>query len=445
MEYFDCSPPAVPSLPEQGDTLQKGLGRARLWAQQGLLTDAPLLEACLQDQRYDKQWEEPRADWLWELVNEIDVKDQFRVPILHALYTETDGWNASQLYELAGHYAAEGDETFRAQLYEVVKQKPFEDNCSLGEEEIIKLDGKQGFLFAAQIRGTRLTTIEWDWDDEYLVNKAMKLFDEEEILNLMSSTANVNIRRFFDSWMQNKKPASPSRNRKGKNGEGNYIKRMQAIPVEDIIQAANSTNHCHWFRGWGMHSDEASLNTVLDALRSINTPSILVNLIKVFSNRALPVFDLWLIELCRHHDDELQRWAFTALANNTHPAVRKFALEQLAGEWSLNVFSLFIKNYEQGDEVRLLTALELPEDSWELHCLFSDLLEVLGHNSEADRSQLAEMIYRLNPCELCRFKAVKLLKEQNLVPAWMIEECRFDTHEDTRTLFDINNSHSDPL
>ncbi|QDT44119.1 hypothetical protein Pan241w_42250 [Gimesia alba] len=435
MEYFDCAPVAVPTLAEQRDALQKGLGRARLWAQQGLLADAPLLEACLQDLRYDKQCEEPRGDWLWELIKEIDAKEQFRVPILHALYAETDGWNASQLYELAGHYAAEGDETFRAQLYEVVKQKPFEDNRSLGEEEIMNLDDKQGFQFAAQIRGTRLKTIEWDWDDEYLVNNAMKDFGEEEILNLMSSATDVNLRRFYDLWIQNKKPDPPSQNPKNKNGKGNYIKRMQAIPVDEIIQAANGAEHCHWFRGWGMYADEASLNTVLNALRSINTPSILVKLIKVFSNRALPVFDPRLIELCQHHDDELQRWAFSALANNSHPAIREFALEQLTEEWSLHVFSLFINNYKPGDEAHLFAALELPEDSWEIHCLFSDLLKVLEHNPGADRSPLAEMIYRLNPCELCRFKAVQLLKEQNIAPAWMIEECRFDTYEDTRMLF----------
>ncbi|MCA9020355.1 MAG: hypothetical protein KDA74_09455, partial [Planctomycetaceae bacterium] len=69
MKYTDVSPPPVPTPAEQRDALAKGLGRARRWAEQGILTETALREACLQDLRYDRMCEDLRGDWLWEIIN----------------------------------------------------------------------------------------------------------------------------------------------------------------------------------------------------------------------------------------------------------------------------------------------------------------------------------------------------------------------------------------
>ena len=153
MGLADFSPPPTPSLDQQRDALKKGLGRATEWASRRLLDDEPLLEACLQDGRYDTQIENERGDWLWKMVQAVDAVDRFRVPILHALYDLADDRSADQLCELARCYAEAGDETFRKRLYEIVEQKPIADNRCLGEGDIIKLDGESAFLFASRTRG----------------------------------------------------------------------------------------------------------------------------------------------------------------------------------------------------------------------------------------------------------------------------------------------------
>ncbi|HAH46766.1 MAG TPA: hypothetical protein DCM07_18330, partial [Planctomycetaceae bacterium] len=167
---------------------------------------------------------------------------------------------------------------------------------------------------------------------------------------------------------------------------------------------------------------------VIEALKSSEEPAILLNLLKVFSNRALPEFDSRLIELCQHPDPELQRRAWVALANNSHPEIREFANRQLNENHPVYLFSLFIRNYQPGDDNRLLAALTLPHDVWEIHSVLGDLVEVLRENPMADRSRLAMVIYRFTPCEICRYKAVRLLYEQSAIPAWMAEECRFDSY-----------------
>ena len=181
MKYVDYSPVQAATLDQQRDALKKGLGRAVQWAEAGRLDAEPLLAACLKDQRYDKQCEGMRGNWLWQMVETLDLKDGFRVPILHALYDLADGCSAFQLCEFAVHYAQDGDETFRDQLYEIVEARPLEDYAYLGEAEILELDKAKGFLFAARIRGQELANRSWEWDDTSLVDDAIELCGKDEI------------------------------------------------------------------------------------------------------------------------------------------------------------------------------------------------------------------------------------------------------------------------
>ncbi|HCO24022.1 MAG TPA: hypothetical protein DIT97_13590 [Gimesia maris] len=436
MKYSDVSPPPVPTPAEQRDALAKGLGRARLWAEQGMLTEAPLKEACLQDLRYDRMCEDLRGDWLWEIINVAGFCNTIRVPLLHALHNLSDPENARQLCKLAQHYAASGDAAFRDLLYQIVTQKPLAaaDYDFLGEAELLALEGERGFLSAAKSRGAQLKHIDWDWPEESLLREAGELFGETRIHELLNSTSDPDLNRFFESWQQQLREKAERKQQKQRHRKKQQAQQTEEASVETVLEAARGKTHCSWFRSWGMQADPGELNKVHQALKSSEEPVVLLNLIKVFANRALPEFDSRLIELCQHPDPELQRRAWVALANNSHPEIREFANRQLNENQPVCLFSLFIRNYQAGDENRLLAALTLPDDAWEKHSVLGDLIEVLKENPTADRSRLAMVIYRFTPCEICRYKAVQLLHEQSAIPAWMAEECRFDSYADTRSL-----------
>ena len=105
MIFGDYSPSAEPSIDQQRDALQKGLGRAMQWATNGRLDDAPLLQACQVTQVFDTQCEGSRGAWLWRLVLAVQATDRFRGPILEALHQLSDERSATQLCELAKLYA----------------------------------------------------------------------------------------------------------------------------------------------------------------------------------------------------------------------------------------------------------------------------------------------------------------------------------------------------
>jgi len=429
MNFGDYSPSSSPTLDQQRDALQKGLGRALQWAVNARLDDGLLLEACLQDQRFDAQVESSRGDWLWQIIRAVGATERFRVPILHAFYDLSDERSAVQLCELARCYAGTGDEAFRSRLYEIVEQKPFGHSPWLGEEDVVALDSEQGFLFAARVRGRLLASREWEWDDGSLIDLTTKRFGEETVNSLLVASSDEAINRFRESWRREKQRKS-----EGSSVES-HRERMAAIPVGEVIRAVEGQGKCYWLRGWGIHAKEADLQTVLQHLWATHEPSVIANLLRIFSRRALPEFDARLIELCRHPDEEVQRWAFRAMEQNAHPLVRDFALTELQkGGNDAYVVALFINNYRQGDEHRILEAMELPKDQCELHWLLMDAIKVLEKNPEADCSRLSVISYAMTPCASCRFDAVRLLLNQQAAPEWLAEECRYDSDEDCRKL-----------
>jgi hypothetical protein len=110
-----------------------------------------------------------------------------------------------------------------------------------------------------------------------------------------------------------------------------------------------------------------------------------------------------------------------------HASIREYALSQLEkGDHDGFVTSLFVLNYQQCDDERILSAIEPPDDEIERHSLFMSVIEVLEANPEAHAAELGIISYASTPCSLCRNKSVGVLLRQNAAPAWLAEECRFD-------------------
>src|SRR5207244_8446816 len=180
---------------------------------------------------------------------------------------------------------------------------------------------------------------------------------------------------------------------------------------------------------------ERNLQAVVQFLWTARKPRASANLLKVCAARALPVFDTRLIELCLHSDEEVRRRAFCALEQNTHALVREFALKELQKRVpNGSVVGLFINNYREGDEHRILEAIKLPDDPCELHGLLMDVVKVLEKHPEADCSRLGVIGYAMTPCSNCRFHASRVLLNRHAAPDWLKEECRDDADEDCRKL-----------
>jgi hypothetical protein len=334
----------------------------------------------------------------------------------------SDDRSANQLCELARCFAEAGDETFRNRLYEIVEQKPIAEYRWLAEEEIIQLDGEEAFLFAARVRGKQLSSREWEWDDGSLVSDAIKRCGEDRVSDLLEHTADSDVRLFRSGWLQQKIADAVQ------SQPQSHRDRMRKTSVAEILSAAASErDRCYSFRGWGIQADQAQLETVVEHLWNSQHRNVIANLLKVFWRRPLPVFDSRLIDLCQHFDSEVRRWAFNALENNKHALIREFALSDLEkGVRDGFVISLFAKHYQPGDEQRIQSAIELPDDEFDLHSLFKSVAYVLENNPDAKTAELGIIGYASTPCGFCRGDFVRALRRQNVAPGWLTEEFRFD-------------------
>lgn len=418
LEFRDFSPPTSPTFAEQSDALAKGLGRAMQWAMAGKLDDAALHHACTHDLRFDRQCEDSRTPWNWTLLEAAGAVERLRDPILSSAIAVVDERDVGSFSEIAYEYAIRGDEAFRRQLYTFCAL----DDCLTAGELIIKLDDATGLLFVARQFGKH-TDPDEQWMCGSLLSSAEEKMGTERVDQVLSAAENPSVLQFRDTALEfrgylQSTPRSPER-----------------PSVEDVIDVAESVGPRN-YRRWGHSATVEELNEIAAQLLTATNPKTLQTYLSVFSNRAFPVFDPKLLELCDHEDDMVRWKAFVAIEMNSHPSIRALAEKYLLeGICSRTSASLFKRNFRAGDEVRLLEALQPPDESNQLHWLLSTIEDVLELNPEANSAKIGIAAYAIQPCSNCRGSVAKLLTNRNCAPQWLREECRFDCDLRTRESF----------
>jgi hypothetical protein len=428
MVVKDWFPPEFPSKDEQRDALRKGLGRAWIWAMRGRLDVDLLLEVCVRDLRYDVQCEETRGAWLWQMIQEIGAEATLRRPILEALVALEDAQSVDQLFQLALFYARAGDLDFRERLYHLDTMNPGGDNDSLVDCELVSLDGAVAFLFAARLRGERLAGRTWHWADGVFMSSAEDRLGVERVSQLLAESVDRDICRFREEWIRQVALEATEPNVWSlRRTKAERLKARNIIAIAESQAKRSRRNTGVLLRQWGKAAEEGELRLVLEHLWSAGEPPLIVQLLKVFSGRAIPDFDERLIGLCTHDDSDVRSRAFFILGEVMHPSIREFALSQLrGGSFDSHLIGLFVRNYEPGDEALIMEALELPDDVEEQHSLLMGALEMLEAHPEASCYELGMVAYHETPCGLCRARAVRLLDDAEVAPDWLMWESRFD-------------------
>ena len=157
-----------------------------------------------------------------------------------------------------------------------------------------------------------------------------------------------------------------------------------------------------------------------------------------FRNRPYPHDPAPLLALT-YHDDQRVAWrAMLALGNLTDPRIRARGLEALADPKTLlypAAVRLLARNTDASDldllEAQLEPLLIQGEESM-LHTFGTDFRHYAEANPDAPLTPLLLRVYENTPCSFCRYSFVKLLLARNDAPNWLLSECCYDCHEDTR-------------
>lgn len=150
--------------------LRLGIGRAYLMAKRFRHVDftEEIIKACIKNYAYDGQIEDSRAEYLYELINLSERKDEIVNAVLkHLSKRQSDTWTLVQLFDLAKLFAQEGNGKARKAIYDRYLKYGNESSAPwAGYSQILDLDGFEGLLFIAQKEGELLSKDNDYWVDD---------------------------------------------------------------------------------------------------------------------------------------------------------------------------------------------------------------------------------------------------------------------------------------
>jgi hypothetical protein len=176
------------------EALRAGLGRAILYARNHdvrAFQDA-ILDACLHCYSVDPQCEGTRAPYMLDLINLTPNPEFYSSEVLKALSAGGDDWDAVQRFRFTCYRAMDGDVRSKQAVYEA-----FDPGPKMAEEiciDFIRMDGLEGFLFAAEKMGTLITANSSDVPEGRLWSHAIETFGEEQTLNALRKAGENNKR-----------------------------------------------------------------------------------------------------------------------------------------------------------------------------------------------------------------------------------------------------------
>lgn len=429
--------PLNPTQEQQWLALQRGYGRARLWADAGKLDPELLIKACLIDHRYDQQVEDLRTDWLWSVVKASNLTKALGDAILAK---EAAGdelcW---QVTELAILLARDGSEQFRQWVRRGVDAQPHDGFLTVLQEGLIRLDGEPAVLKVAAIWGRWLQDNPESEDDSAreLVEFVDDWFEASVGRSMLAASDDPDIQRFVDASDRSVTAFALQQANARQSVADSFTVTAEPDGNAVVAKAAEPGASCFRLKRWGLKASETDLQTVEAAIRSESRPEVLRRLLAVFEEVDAPDLIDRLLELCDHPDLDVRWAALTAGGRNADDRVRQFALRRLrprggpdSGAVS-EALQLLVLSAQSGDEVAILQAA-VSDNVDVSHNWFLTIIQIWGANDQLDARQLALACYQATPCPLCRRHAVEELQRLNAVPSWMRAEAQFDVDELTR-------------
>ncbi len=430
--------------------LAAGLGRAILYLRDH--DDAPyrdvILYACTHGLQYDRQIEGARSWYLLELIECTDAQEWYHDQILVALErTPIDpALDADQLFAFAWQYAEEGDMTARAALYAAFAANVATRSKYAREREgnvyLVALDGLKGFLFAADLLGQWLLDDPEAWFSNWALSRLEKRQGKEEVAAalLRAATANPHITAYMNHVYGGREVKSANR---ADPTAWTYEQMLSRI-ADYAKKERKPLSHSDVQR-WGSQAGDTDLIRAAEELLRETEPARLYPLISIFARRAFSLAPDRLIVLARTASDaeydvwnatleeRIAWWAYRALENVAHPAVRELARYFTTTHHLVaRGIGLLRSNYRDGDHVLMEDCLRRVETDEARHSIGLDALSIYTKNPRPESAEVLTTIYELGSCSHCREWALDLLYDLGPLPQWMVEECHFDANEDIR-------------
>jgi hypothetical protein len=305
--------------------LHKGLGRAFLHVQKygDDELEAIIKNALLHNLVYDVQCEGGRADWLFSILKNTNRLASYEEFIIGNLFAIVEEWDVYQALDLLLQFAKNGSQKARKALYAEFDKQSFNESW-IGGEQIVELDGIEGFIHVAERIGKRLREDGQFREDDSQFNNVKERFGEDKVKEAINERLKTS--KDLNVYLKNlTKWEMP----KAENKEQLHVRIRNMFPLQQIQQDIENVqgDFPGRYMQFGKHALDKDIGEIFRQLKTENRPPQIMRLLWIFRRRTLPEINPQIISYALADDNELASAAISALSNSKDPKLHALALD----------------------------------------------------------------------------------------------------------------------
>lgn len=410
-----------------------GLGRAIV----ALKTDQKtfrfrdsIIYACTHVTSYDPQCEGRRTEYLWDAIQASDAPKIIEDRVISDFLVSNNPYAIYQMAGLVCKFASNGNNQAKTALYD---NYSFNDDWnSFVYDDLIDLDGLEGYLYIAECEGKRILEspdYSANWGTLSIAEEQFGAEKVNEILGNLSSD-NLYIKAYYRS-IQNISLNSEN------------IAQRELVSYEEIKKQIENNNIRYPLHSWGNRAAQEDIEkAAMDLLEETNTKR-LIQYLSIFRRRTFPMKPNKIIELAYSKNTKLSNVAIHALKKVKNDLVRNLAIYHLTKvNIETDALLLLIDNFTIEDILLLEKVAYKKMNRHKLHCIRGDICKILINNPVKECTNIMLYFYENGYCSICRSEVIEVLMVCNAIPEWVLEECKYDSNLEIRELVEKYLEHS---
>ena len=388
----------LPLSAEQLDyAIRRGLGRAFLHARKHWREsdDQILIRRCLVDDRFDRQVEEPRHEWLYEL---ISLAHNATV-ILEKIMSELEEDLCEELRQGFGIVlieANDGDEHFLDRLIKLVDKRPL----ALYADHVGQLA-----CLTEPILFQNWANLQPD-------------SDLEEHIFVFNETYNLIIKKHGADALDLSDPVIK------RIAEYEYVPTNKPDPTfNDVMADIDTEDHPAGIYTVTRKLTDGQSDIIEARLNEEDRPTAIKNLLYLLTRRGSAKSLDRLLELTHHADENVCWRACQVLSMSTDDRIADRGREMADhGDRRPAGLKLLVRNHALADAGLFEEVFDDADDDDDRHRVAWALQDAYGHTPNDRLRSLMIRFYDEGPCARCRNRILEALKETGHVPGWMEAE-----------------------
>lgn len=391
-----------------------------------------ILQACLNYTGLNLQTDGGRHEYLFEAMQLSANPSAIEHKMLEALtQLGDDGESNQQVVDLAIVIAKNGSSQAKQAILDLHLADPEEIGrygmpCS---EAIIELDSLPGLKMVLERFGNAILLDSELEADDGILEFTQETLGPDVVHSSLEEWIKIDpaISAFVESVRQQEKHRQ-AREKHLRLGDWAF-EQMAAF-----VAKPKPVSGWHVASGWGKLTSEQNLQLAAQRLEISKNDQEALPWLAVFRRRKFPGSIETILELASSSNPDLANAAIQALEHLKDPKVRDFALAYRGSSDQHFAFALepLRHNYISGDASFILHLMQQITDDDAFDGYARNVMDIFETNPTAEARAVLLDVYARLRCLHCRPRCVELLDVIGILPAVILEECRFDASPEVR-------------